>query len=132
MSANMETAVLCYVRGPWAYFTTQPLDKQWGDDWNDAPYEHNAGRPYESIDVLGTDAWVIFKVAYDGPFDEPSATHFNSPYSVQDINRGAVAWLRYVGTRPHPARSIQAGTTYADFRRLIREGGGAVFEERQG
>lgn len=39
--------VLCYVRSPWAYFTTRPLFEQWGDDWNDAPYEHNAGEPYD-------------------------------------------------------------------------------------
>lgn len=39
--------VLCYVCGPWAYFTTRPLADQWGDDWDDAPYEHNAGTPYE-------------------------------------------------------------------------------------
>ena len=37
---------LCYVEGNIAYFTTQDLDKQWGDDWDDAPYEHNAGLPY--------------------------------------------------------------------------------------
>ena len=29
------------------YYTTNSLDKQWGDDWNDSPYEHNAGIPYE-------------------------------------------------------------------------------------
>lgn len=38
---------LCYIDGPWAYFTTQPVAEQWGDDWDDAPYEHNAGDPYE-------------------------------------------------------------------------------------
>lgn len=43
--SNIEPR-LCYVEGDWAYFTTQPLDKQWGDDWDDAPYEHNAGEPY--------------------------------------------------------------------------------------
>ncbi len=37
---------LCYVEGSWAYFTTQELKNQWGDDWNDTPYEHNAGDPY--------------------------------------------------------------------------------------
>lgn len=37
---------LCYIDGCWAYFTTQDLDKQWGDDWDDVPYEHNAGDPY--------------------------------------------------------------------------------------
>lgn len=29
-----------------AYFTTQPIAEAWGDDWDDAPYEHNAGPPY--------------------------------------------------------------------------------------
>jgi len=29
-----------------AYFTSQPIVDQWGDDWGDAPYEHNAGPPY--------------------------------------------------------------------------------------
>lgn len=33
---------LCYVDDGFAYFTTKPLTEQWGDDWNDAPYEHNA------------------------------------------------------------------------------------------
>lgn len=28
------------------YFTTTPKDA-WGDDWNDAPYEDNAGRIYD-------------------------------------------------------------------------------------
>jgi hypothetical protein len=46
MNTEQENAVLCYLDENWAYFTTQDLDKQWGDDWNDAPYEHNAGPPY--------------------------------------------------------------------------------------
>jgi hypothetical protein len=31
--------ILCYIDDDYAYFTEQSLDKQWGDDWNDAPYE---------------------------------------------------------------------------------------------
>ena len=38
---------LCYIDGAWAYFTTQALADVIGDDWNDAPYECNAGAPYE-------------------------------------------------------------------------------------
>ena len=41
------TYKLCYIEKNFAYFTTQDLEKQWGDDWDDAPYEHNAGTPYE-------------------------------------------------------------------------------------
>ena len=43
----MKEFRLCYVNGPFAYFTTKEVSEQWGDDWNDAPYEHNAGKPYE-------------------------------------------------------------------------------------
>ena len=38
--------MLCYVDKPWAYFTTQKLEDQWGDDWEDIPYQHNAEEPY--------------------------------------------------------------------------------------
>ena len=31
------------------YFTElDDVTKQWGDDWDDVPYEHNSGTPYES------------------------------------------------------------------------------------
>jgi hypothetical protein len=39
-------AVLCYVKESSAWFTTRPLGEQRGDDWEDAPYEHNASEPY--------------------------------------------------------------------------------------
>jgi hypothetical protein len=38
---------LCFVRGNYAYFTTRPLEEQWGDDWSNHAYESNAGPPYE-------------------------------------------------------------------------------------
>ena len=38
---------LCYVQNNKAFFTTQNLEDQWGDDWDDIPYEHNSGYPYE-------------------------------------------------------------------------------------
>ena len=42
----VKEPVLCYVDEPWAFFTTQELSKQWGDDWDHSPYEHNAEEPY--------------------------------------------------------------------------------------
>jgi hypothetical protein len=119
------THILCYVDKPWAYFTSKPLAEQWGDDWGDCPYEHNAETPYE--DEPGQ----ILKVAYDGKFDEPCEWHSgNSPWSVERINQGACAWLvpaRY-GNAPPEARPIPAGVTIDEFRRLIALGGGKVYE----
>ena len=96
MEADLMQAVLCYVEDNWAYFTTRGLSKQWGDDWDDAPYEHNAGTPYEWNErwgAFGVPFYHIVKVAFDGPFERPCDPHLNSPYSVQRINSGAIAWL---------------------------------------
>lgn len=43
---------LCYVHSinDWTHelwFANQKPTDLWGDDWNDAPYEHNAEPPYE-------------------------------------------------------------------------------------
>ena len=31
----MSEPRLCYIEGNAAFFTTQPVHEQWGDDWND-------------------------------------------------------------------------------------------------
>lgn len=120
-----EGAALCFVREPWAYFTTQPLSAQWGDDWNDAPYEHNAGAPYTG------DGWEVFRVAYEGNLTEPWNVHLNSSYSVEAINRGVVPWLVGMGPSDSPDRatvvSIFAGTTYSEFVRLVSLVGGKIY-----
>jgi hypothetical protein len=142
---------LCYVDECWAYFTTQPINAQWGDDWNDAPYEHNAGTPYGpcwhnepthrkegkfcDCDSCKKDwyqdempKWKIVKVAWDGPFETPAnIANGNSLYSVQQINRGEVAWLRSSTTQP--STPIMAGVSLEQFCRLIQAGGGRVYQE---
>ncbi len=120
----IDDAKLCYVRGPWAWFTTKELDEQWGDGWGKRPYEHNAGTPYGPRD--GED-FAVFCVAWDGPFDPPCEGHTNSPWSVEAINGGAIAWLRTDPWVKTPV-AIPAGTTYADFRRLIASAGGTVYQ----
>ena len=60
----------------------------------DVPYEHNAGTPYIWASHRDVESYELMKVAYEGPFVTPDAYHTNSPYSVEMINAGAVAWLR--------------------------------------
>ena len=123
--------VLCYIDQPWAFFTDCPLSAQWGDDWNDAPYEHNAGAPYAEH---GKDhiPHQIRRVAYDGPFNTPCSNRGNSQWSVQDINAGKVAWLATDRYHNGPAVVIPAGTEYEEFARLVQLGGGNVYEPRGG
>ena len=118
-----KNAVLCYIEGPWAFFTTQLLKNQWGDDWDDAPYEHNAGCLYGSDEG----DWEIVKIAWDGPFITPNGGVMNSRYSVQSINRGDVAWLRQEGWHKGLACPIHAGTTLQEFRDRMISAGGMVY-----
>ena len=141
----MSEFVLCYIDAPWAYFTTQPLEDQWGDDWDDAPYEHNAGAPYdpprpdlpaeERAKLFpyawlpdGTPRWRIERVAFDGDFITPDYGYSNSPWSVQQINRGEIAWLRPAPWSDH-AVVIHAGTTLPDFIDAVQRAGGCVYVE---
>ena len=122
--------VLCFVKNNRAYFTTRELSKQWGDDWNDAPYEHNAGLPNDSYGE--EDQWEIVEVLFESTLVDPGERAMgNSMYSVEDINSGAVAWLSTPTWSSDPKISIQAGTTIPEFKRLIRQSGGKVFVEEK-
>ena len=131
-----DDAVLCYVDGGFAYFTTRPLEDQWGDDWDDAPYEHNAGEPYPWRGE-GCPEYRIVKVAWDGPLHTPAETSasVNSPWSVRDINRGRTPWLTQdvwsLREGALPVR-IMAGTTLREFRALVAAAGGSVYERPVG
>lgn len=108
--------VLCYVSGCWAFFTDRPLEEQWGDDWNED----------------GTPKWKIVKVAWEGPFETPREMSRgpNSPYSVRDINRGAIAWLTPASHVHHTdVRPIPAGLPLEDFKRIIKAAGGRIYSE---
>ena len=124
---------LCYIEGQWAYFTTLPLSDQWGDDWNDAPYEHNAETPYEFHDNQSRSEtpWEIKKLAFSGPLNTPAdlAWSGNSNYSVEQINSGAVAWLT---TAKGAAKTVHifAGANIAQFCDLVEIAGGTVYLPR--
>jgi hypothetical protein len=136
-----ELYKLCYIENNFAYFTTQDLDKQWGDDWDDAPYEHNAGRPYtphiryftadrqEKVETDwnadGTPKWEIVKIAFCSVAETPAQMSFvgNSQYSVKQINAGLIPWLT---SREHNTCKY-AGASINSFVFFIEESGGEVF-----
>lgn len=123
----MSEPILCYVEGPWAYFTTQSLEKQWGDDWDDKPFTCNSGEPYEWFEGRDGDPWEIIKVAYDGDLDFPAGGFWTDPnFSVQQVNSGAIAWL----TTPSWVKEqvvIPAGCPLTEFCQLVRKAGGTVY-----
>ena len=159
------SAKLCYVDQSWAFFTTKSLSDQWGDDWDDAPYEHNAGYPYspcwhnepEAINNPdckrgldpstgkplrkgqicqckvckkdwyedGSPKFKIIKVAWEGNFITPEGKSL----SVEAINSGISPWL-YQKVGGKYTIVIPAGTSFDDFCKLIKEGGGKVYIEK--
>lgn len=119
----MDEFKLCYIDENVAWFTTAELKDQWGDDWNDRPYEHNAGDPYLSTDG----SYKLCKIMYIcGYADLPHYGHDNSNYSVENINAKAVPWLvyKYPGSN---TPSIFAGATIEEFIRYIESCDGEVF-----
>ena len=124
----METndqAVLCYITHPWAYFTTQPIQDQWGDDWDDAPYEDNAEPPYTAGPRAET-TWSIIAVAFEtAEYETPDTWGKSSGISVREINAGAVPWLRSARFSEKAHDPIMAGTTLREFvRRIVAVRGG--------
>lgn len=132
---------LCYVEPPWAYFTSAPLDEQWGDDWDDAPWQHNAGPPYDH------NGQTIKKVAYQGilyppgegpriEYDGIESTGRNGNFvSVEDMNRGdrSVPWLVEVqlqGREIGVGVEIHAGVSLTEFIELVETAGGQVYLPR--
>lgn len=114
-----------------AYFTEVPLVDQWGDDWDDAPYEHNAGRPYDSNyqDDERKDHQIIkvpFYVRhneFDVKLPMDYGCYGNSPFCIRNINAGAVAWIfaRGLESKSIDGVAIHAGVNpYEFFERVDR------------
>lgn len=79
---------------PLVCFTTGDVTKEWGDDWNDAPWEHNAGHPYYNQEDA---EYFELRIQEDGLTKLVTPDEYygipNSPFSVQDINKKITPWL---------------------------------------
>lgn len=140
----MKNFKLCYIDNHnTAYFTTQELSLQTGDDWNDIPYEHNAGEPYGPLiyhyasgdkkkdekdwNDDGTPKWELYHLMFKcWNLETPASRHYNSPYSVDMINAGAVAWLSGTDKDNKPI-AIQAGASIEEFKQKVRQAGGFIY-----
>jgi len=99
---------------PVAYFSFSAASEPWGDDWDDAPYEHNAGPPYD---------WTTRVVYLDTDLESPCSNKLNSDYSVEQINKGMIPWLR-TPTWHKDIIVIPAGVTVQEFIDKIRAADG--------
>lgn len=130
----MKEYKLCYVEGNKAWFSDN-FENQWGDDWNDRPYECNAEVPYTSWgeeigeDEKGKPIYKEHKIKHKTLYFETEDWMDKRPcdmgrFSVEDINKQAVAWV-------HTSKfNILAGTTIEKFIETIESNGGKIYLER--
>lgn len=121
----MRTYRLCFISEGLAFFTTNELSQQWGDDWNDAPYEHNAGEPYKWREGYG-EPYHILNLYFTSLYDEPCEGLSNSPFSVEQINQKCTPWLTSNDDPP-----IYAGETLAGFIEKIKASGGDIYMRKE-
>ena len=105
-----------YIEGKatlFAYFTPRDLDDQWGDDWDNVPYDCNAEKPYDDGEEI-----IIIPFHIDSGLPVDWTNGYNCAYSVKDINQGAIAWVydRYKGI------CIHAGTNPYEFIKKLKLG----------
>ena len=63
------------------YLGQDDLKEWWGDDWDDCPYEHNAGTVYDEFVSGQRD----IHFAFDDIVFEPCEGELNSPYTKEDM-----------------------------------------------
>lgn len=117
---------LCFVRDGEAWFSTIGPSGMWGDDWNDTPYEHNAGEPRPWRPSLEQPPYSLMRLMFqeDPRFqsrliltpchDDKGEKMLNSKYSVQDINAGKVPWLRCAGEKIYAGASLAEVIEFMD------------------
>lgn len=120
---------LCYVQHNILYFTDN-FEKQWGDDWDDAPYQHNAEEPYEYADD-----WPEYMNEHRGHIryigyvpiscDLQEAYWHHQDISVEAINKGTVPWLT---NGWNEKQGLYAGATIDETAEWLKRAG-AVFGE---
>lgn len=117
-----------------AYFTENPLES-WGDDWDDAPYEHNAGPPIQRIEGKGRIVKLIFSVpGMSTPAMVSRERGFlNSPYSVENIIHEDVPWLsgEFYTEDTKGRIEIFAGADFKDFLATVILLGGIAYLSKE-
>ena len=110
----------------WCYFTPPPLSDAEGDDWDDAPYDGNAGPPYD---------FTVMVNVVSGHLMAPE-DYWGTPLTVEQINANpeTLPWFRNWSRWdvPPPIEKcvrVPAGTPLSDFKRLVWSAGGRIYSE---
>lgn len=109
-----EDYKLCLILENVAYFTNIPLEEQTGDDWDDSPYDCNAGRPYSRSDDQ------IIEIMFDSHYEESPSGFHRDWVSVDFVNSGKLPWIRSACWR-NVKFEIFAGASIKEFVEKLRQ-----------
>lgn len=136
------TQRLCYVEYEGAvgvaWFTDRPVDGRqvYGDDWNDAPHNCNAGEPYHKFGPFLRLCFEGANLELVGTCDRGGGVGRWGYLSVDQINAGEAPWLAQIrygapadGELIPLGVVVPAGISPSDFTLLIREAGGRIYVE---
>lgn len=129
MTTADNSLKLCFVRNGWAWFTSAPLSLQWGDNWDDTPFEYSAGEPYDFHKPKNKKETkhTIIRVAFESEYVTPDLSDSKKKWSVKLINGGAAPWLSASPWSETKLKAIYAGLSLDAFIKLIRDTGGEVY-----
>ena len=99
-------------------YGTNDCTDYWGDDWNDVPYEHNAGSVYDVNKELEAHYNLVGCTVF-----EPCDGYNNSPYSMSDIKEGVVPCLIIVPTeeiREDNSNNKSKYEQYLGYRNIVK------------
>lgn len=100
------------------YLGNDNIKEWWGDDWNDRPYEHNAGSVYQKFIVETKD----IKFDFDDLVIEPCDGFANSPYSKDDFRDRKAPCIIVVKKKDLPENLWEFNTfqDWLDFEKSIK------------
>ena len=93
--------------------------EQWGDDWDDRPYDCNAEQVYDEY----VDHYVDMYTSFDNLVLEPCDGYYNCPYSKEDMIKRKVPCIIVV-----PAKIAEGTWNDDDFKYWVgADGVGKVY-----
>lgn len=112
---------LCFARDNVLYFTDN-FEIQWGDDWDDAPADCNAGEPYEydenDIEQVKDMTGHIRRIGFYGNWIYVVSS---DQYSVQEINIRQLPLLRTGWSKD--VKVLNAGATMEEAEKFLQDCG---------
>lgn len=140
-----EDHKLCYVEDGRAFFVAAEPGRVYGDYWDSAPYEMNAGYPYGILrpsgppeDIKGDALRVLAFDPANVLTPEQMFGYNHSTFTVNDINQNAVPWLTEVawtsayhdlvrGQENPEQMTLDAGSSMVEFMEFMTAIGSTVF-----